>query len=285
MVVTRVLDRSVPPPAIVAQPLLTFATSTTTESASIDVPHPTEVPLSRVLTSDFANGGGGRLVTKRDEIVPLTAELRRVHFNVGTQVVKKLEAARDGLSHTIRDATMEQVLEAALDLLLEKQARSRGQVKRPRKLVATTQIGASTDVLAPANRPAPATQPNPTPISSAASSLSPSPAPAPAEPSPDGSNPAPSGQPAHRRTGPRETISAAVKRAVWARDRGRCCWPLDSGGVCGSTHRLEMDHIDPWAREGGSTVANLRVVCASHNRLAARRAFGARWMGRYQGDR
>ncbi len=51
--------------------------------------HPTEAPPSRVLTSDFANGGGGRGAAKRDEIVPLTADVRRVHFNVGTQVVKK----------------------------------------------------------------------------------------------------------------------------------------------------------------------------------------------------
>jgi hypothetical protein len=31
--------------------------------------------------------------------------------------------------------------------------------------------------------------------------------------------------------------------------------------------------------------ANLRVVCAGHNRLAARQAFGERVMGRYRGVR
>jgi len=87
-----------------------------------------------------------------------------------------------------------------------------------------------------------------------------------------------------RRTGPREAIPAAVRRAVWERDDGRCSWPLDSGSRCGSTHRLELDHIHPWARSGEPSVANLRVVCHSHNALAARQAFGSRWMGRYQGD-
>ena len=73
-------------------------------------------------------------------------------------------------------------------------------------------------------------------------------------------------------------IPAEVKRAVWARD-GRCCrWPLTSGGVCGSTTRLELDHIVPLARGGTSTVSNLRVLCEFHNQLAARQVFGEPWM-------
>jgi len=76
-------------------------------------------------------------------------------------------------------------------------------------------------------------------------------------------------------------IPAEVKRAVWTRD-GRCCrWPLASGGVCGSTTRLELDHIVPLARGGTSTVSNLRVLCATHNQLAARQAFGEAWMDQF----
>ncbi len=251
MVVTRGLDQSVTPLASLTQPLLTIASASPVDT------HPNMVPPSRVLTSELANGGGGRLAARRDEIVPLTADLRRVHFNVGKQVVKKLEAAREVLSHSIRGATMEQVLEAALDLLLEKQARARGQVKRPR----TTLAVAAPRVGAPVNAAAEPQEASP-PLALV-----------------------PSDPPPHRRTGPRETIPAAVRRAVWARDGGRCSWPLDSGGVCGSTHRLELDHINPWARDGEPTVANLRVACRSHNALAARQAFGARLMGRYQGGR
>jgi len=54
-----------------------------------------------------------------------------------------------------------------------------------------------------------------------------------------------------------EALPAAVRRAVWERDAGRCAWPLDSGACCGSTHRLEFDHIEPWARWGKPTEANL----------------------------
>ena len=76
-------------------------------------------------------------------------------------------------------------------------------------------------------------------------------------------------------------IPAEVKRAVWTRDGGCCRWPLASGGVCGSTTRLELDHIVPLARGGTSTVSNLRVLCAVHNQLAARQVFGEAWMSQF----
>jgi 5-methylcytosine-specific restriction endonuclease McrA len=85
----------------------------------------------------------------------------------------------------------------------------------------------------------------------------------------------------HRRPGPRQAIPVAVRRAVWERDGGRCCWPLDGGGTCGSTHQLELDHVVPWAKGGEATAENLRVVCRAHNVSAARAVFGARLVGRY----
>ena len=56
---------------------------------------------------------------------------------------------------------------------------------------------------------------------------------------------------------------------------------LENGEVCGSTHRLQFDHIRPVALGGESTAANLRLACAAHNLLAARRVFGDRLMDRY----
>jgi hypothetical protein len=76
-------------------------------------------------------------------------------------------------------------------------------------------------------------------------------------------------------------VPAHVKRAVWARDGGRCQWPVDGGGVCGSTLRVEFDHIEPRSRGGPSTVAGIRLLCAVHNQLAARLAFGDEWMDRF----
>jgi 5-methylcytosine-specific restriction endonuclease McrA len=90
----------------------------------------------------------------------------------------------------------------------------------------------------------------------------------------------PRASPARLSASPRH-IPAEVKRVVWTRDGGRCQWPVASGGVCGSTTRLELDHIVPVARGGASTTANLRVTCRIHNQLAARQAFGDAWMDRF----
>jgi hypothetical protein len=195
-----------------------------------------------------------RDAARRDDVEPLTADMRRLHITVSRQLLKKLDAARDGLSHAIPGATTEQVLEAALDLLLEKQAKARGQVKRPRARLPAAPLA---NLAAGAAREP---QPEAPPLALV-----------------------PNEPPPHRRTGPREAIPAAVRRAVWERDEGRCTWPLDGGGRCGSTYRLELDHIDPWARWGEETVDGLRILCRVHNHLAARQTFGARFMARYAG--
>ena len=126
--------------------------------------------------------------------VPLTPDLHRLHMTVSKRFLDKLDRARAGQSHVQPGASREQVLEAALDLMLEQQARRRAEVKRPQK--------------------------NPRPASP-------------------------------------EHLTAATKRAVWSRDQGKCQWPVDGGGVCGSTLRLEVDHVVPRGRGGPSTVDNL----------------------------
>jgi hypothetical protein len=155
---------------------------------------------------------------ERTEIDPLTADLRRLHVTVSRRFLEKLEAARAALSHARSGASAEDVLEAGLDLLLERDAKKKGQVERP------------------LSRPRPS-------------------------------------NPAH--------VPAYVRREVWRRDGGRCCWPLESGGICGSRHRLELDHVIPRARGGPSTADNVRLLCQTHNLLAASRVLGDELMDRF----
>ena len=197
MVVTRLVPQAVAPSTIRDQPepLLVLA-----PGASL---HPDVVPPTQLPTSGVDFGGSVRSVTPRDDVEPLTADLRRLHITVSREFLRELDRARDGLSHAIPHATTEQVLQAALRLLLEKQATARGQVKRPRTTLAVatphaedpgTSVAVSQDTVPPL-------APVPTALPTAA--------------------------PLHRRAGPREAIPAAVRRAVWERDRGRCTWPLD----------------------------------------------------------
>jgi len=78
-----------------------------------------------------------------------------------------------------------------------------------------------------------------------------------------------------------DVVPAHVRREVWTRDGGRCQWPVDSGGICGSTHQVQLDHIIPRALGGPSTVANLRCACRFHNDRAAREAYGDVWMDQF----
>jgi 5-methylcytosine-specific restriction endonuclease McrA len=56
------------------------------------------------------------------------------------------------------------------------------------------------------------------------------------------------------------------------RDQARCAYvdPLTKR-QCSETRHLEFDHVQPFARGGQTTEANLRVLCANHNRFRARR--------------
>jgi hypothetical protein len=155
---------------------------------------------------------------------PLTAEHSRLHITVSRRFLEKLKAATAALSHAQPGADAEAILETGLDLVLERHAKRRGLVKKPR----SRQPGELADT---------------------------------------------------------RSIPAAVRRQVWTRDGGRCAWPLTGGGTCGSTLRVELDHVVPQALGGPPRADNLRCLCRVHNQEAARRAFGSEWMDRNGGKR
>jgi hypothetical protein len=68
-------------------------------------------------------------------------------------------------------------------------------------------------------------------------------------------------------------IAAAVKRAVWARDAGRCAF-VGTAGRCTETGRLEFHHVVPFAEGGEATVGNLGLRCRAHNLHEAALFFG-----------
>jgi 5-methylcytosine-specific restriction endonuclease McrA len=75
-------------------------------------------------------------------------------------------------------------------------------------------------------------------------------------------------------------VPAQVRREVWQRVGGQCTFVGANGHRCESRERLEVDHVDPVAKGGRSTTANLRLCCHAHNHYAADSTFGAGFMRR-----
>jgi 5-methylcytosine-specific restriction endonuclease McrA len=63
-------------------------------------------------------------------------------------------------------------------------------------------------------------------------------------------------------------------RQIVARDGLRCTFVGSDGERCTARKFIQIHHEVPWARGGGETVDNLRMLCAAHNRLLAERDFG-----------
>jgi hypothetical protein len=208
------------PPAVPAPRALVAATMDRDAPAD-----PTSGPVVQPVEPEVPPAPAPARAAPRTAAEPLTADLRRLHVTVSKRFMEKLEAARDALSHSHPGAAAEEILEAGLDLLLERAAKRKGLVKRPR------------------------------------------PAAVPAAAAVESANP--------------RHVPAAVRREVFLRDEAKCQWPLADGGICGSTHQVELDHILPVGRGGRSTASQMRTLCRFHNDLAAREVYGDELMDRF----
>jgi len=69
-------------------------------------------------------------------------------------------------------------------------------------------------------------------------------------------------------------VPAAIRRAVFERDGGRCTFRSDTGERCHETAQLELHHKQPFARGGNHCVENITLHCRAHNALVAGADFG-----------
>jgi 5-methylcytosine-specific restriction endonuclease McrA len=76
----------------------------------------------------------------------------------------------------------------------------------------------------------------------------------------------------------------AIRRAVWARDDGRCTYRSKDGRSCGSREAVEFHHRVPWARCREHTIDNISLRCRAHNQYEARLDFGEAHMARFRRD-
>lgn len=70
-------------------------------------------------------------------------------------------------------------------------------------------------------------------------------------------------------------IPKAIRREVWVKAEGKCQYQdKQTGRVCGSTHKLEIEHLKPYAWGGGHQPDNLQLLCRNHNQHKAKKIFG-----------
>jgi hypothetical protein len=78
----------------------------------------------------------------------------------------------------------------------------------------------------------------------------------------------------------RPAIPAAIRHAVWLRDRGKCTFEFPNGSRCGGKTMLELDHLTMWCRGGEHSVENLTLRCRHHNQFSAMSLLGVKYMTR-----
>ncbi len=77
-------------------------------------------------------------------------------------------------------------------------------------------------------------------------------------------------------------IPAAVRRAVWERDGGRCRYADKHGRRCQERDQLEFHHRHAFGLGGEHSVQNIRLMCRAHNAHLAECDYGRKPMARHR---
>jgi 5-methylcytosine-specific restriction endonuclease McrA len=215
-------------------------------------------PAGAVTTSDDSTAPGGGVASaggradaalllvsagssppKRPAVVaPLAPERYKVQMTVSAETHAKLRRAQDLLRHTIPDGDVAAVFDRALTVLItDLEKRKLAATRRPHVPSRASERGHTVEA---ARAPERWSERRKMP---------------------------------ERRGGCCRHIPAAVKRAVWARDEGRCAF-VGAAGRCTETGRLEFHHLIPYAAGGKASVDSIALRCQAHNGLEAERWFG-----------
>ena len=195
----------------------------------------------------------------RAECAPLDAERYKIAFTASASLKEKLEAARALVSHSLPDATLADIVERALDVLLERERARRFAVRQrrgPKERQAPQGEGTPSGQRRTPTRRAESPSPHPDSNAETRRRLA---------AGADGNG--------ETRRGPRY-IEAGVRRKLVERDGERCTWTDEHGRRCSATHFLQVDHIEPHCLGGQRDLSNLRLLCSAHNALEARRRLG-----------
>ena len=214
------------------------------------------------LTPQCAHPAPATVVTRANKpgpantLTPLSADRHRLQLTLSQNGCDALRRAQELLGSRVPNGDLAIVCELALTEFVAKLERRKfAKAKRPRhpdrpRGRATTKETSSHEPKAPPSQ-----------------SSSIPPASPPQEP-----------QALRQRRSRSRYIPAAVKRAVAERDGYQCSFVAPNGQRCQKRRDLHYHHEEVFARGGPSSVENLRIMCAEHNRYYATVDFGASWI-------
>ena len=184
-------------------------------------------------------------LVKKEAIKPLTSKRFKIEFSASEELTKKIQRAKEILRHTYPQCKLEDILNEALELLLEKKDPER-KIRRDSSVaepaLRESGVRLQNDKVSQKEKE-----------TSLEMSFSPS------------------------DTGVKKRyIPEKIKQAIWKRDEGQCSYVSPEGKLCGERNFLELDHVHPWSLGGDSTAENLRLLCRMHNQYRAERTFGIR---------
>jgi hypothetical protein len=183
------------------------------------------------------------------EAAPARAEPQRyrVQFEASEEYVDLVERAKALLSHAAPGAGLVELHRRAMRALVAELEREKyAATARPRSPAARKSEPEASGGLGPRQEPEHSAEGEPEP-----------------EPTP--------GRPRQRG----RHVPAAIRRAVFERDAGRCTYRSSSGERCRETARLELHHIEAFARGGEHRLDNVTLHCRAHDALAAEQDFGS----------
>ncbi len=222
----------------------------------------------------------------KHRVEPLSEARYRVQVTVGARVAAKLEEAMAIAGHQVAAGDYETLLELALDVFLAAKKKQRfgvGARPKARKAVvkAPQSVGQAGESVEQAGESVGQAGESAGQAGESVEQAGESVEQAGESVEHDGESVGQAGESVERagasagQAGGRgRAIPVAIRRAVVARDGLRCSF-VGPGGRCGETRRLELHHVEAFARGGAHSVENLRVVCQAHNQFVAREELGA----------
>jgi hypothetical protein len=204
-------------------------------------------------------GSGAAEPPKPGRLEPLSADRYGVHFTADGEFRELLERVRGLAGHRLPSGDLMTLLKRGLEAYERELMKERFALGRnARGSSGPTPVHAAPAASSQADLSAPA-PPEPELSTSEPPNLDPQSTPS--------ANPKPKPKPKPNLT---RHCPAAVARAVFVRDGRRCTYVSPDGRRCSERRCLELDHVEPWAVGGESTIENLRLRCRAHNQRYAR---------------